>query len=87
MNADDSSCRYDAAEAAIRIVPEDCERAMTMLRAGLKKKNDRSEALGALRRLGPLARESVPELQALLKSDDKSDREAVQETLRQVTAK
>ena len=87
LTADDPTSRYEAAEAAIRIAPGDCERAMTILRAGLKKKNDRSEALSALRRLGPLARDSVPELQSLLKSDDKVEREAVEETLRHVTAK
>jgi HEAT repeat protein len=85
MANDDSSNRFDAAEALIRIAPDDCAKAMTMLRAGLKKRSDRDEALAAIRRLGPLAKDVVPALQALLTSDDRHEREAAESALRLIT--
>jgi HEAT repeat protein len=77
--------RVLAAAALAEIDRPNCKLTIPVLREGLKDKQaTQMAAAAALRRMGPAAREAVPDLKALLLSDDEVARDAASRALKAI---
>ena len=80
-----NNVRQNAFQYLQQLKPEEAKEAVPALIAALKKPESQSDAIDQLKRIGPPAREAVPALNELLRSENPQLRGRVVEALKAIS--